>query len=61
MNFADWIGFEAGRITSMGLKVPEEHRADYIRVQIEAALRKAFAHGRDGLTDQPRATWRNSN
>lgn len=45
MDFAEWIKFEAGRIVSMGLAVPEEHRADYMRIQIECALRKTFAHG----------------
>jgi hypothetical protein len=57
MTFADWIDFEATRIVSMGLRLPEEHRADYIKVQIQAALKKAFDHGRDGLTetDEPRA------
>jgi hypothetical protein len=41
----------------MGLRLPEEHREDYIKVQILAALKKAFGHGRDGLTetDEPRA------
>jgi hypothetical protein len=59
MDFSEWIKFEAGRIVSVGFAVPEEHRADYMRIQIEAALRKAFAHGRDGLTetDPPRAIW----
>jgi hypothetical protein len=51
MTFADWIDFEATRIVSMGLRLPEEHRADYIKVQIQAALKKAFGHGRDGLTE----------
>ena len=51
MTFADWMEFEATRIVSMGLRLPEEHRADYIKVQIQAALMKAFAHGRDGLTE----------
>jgi hypothetical protein len=57
MDFSDWIKFEAERIIRMGSLTSEEHRADYMRVQIEAALRKAFAHGRDGLTetDPPRA------
>ena len=57
MTFADWIDFEAARIVSMGLRLQEEHRADYIKVQIQAALKKAFGHGRDGLTetDEPRA------
>jgi hypothetical protein len=59
MDFSEWTRFEAGRIVSMGLAAPEEHQADYMRIQIECALRKAFAHGRDGLTeaDPPRAIW----
>jgi hypothetical protein len=63
MNFAEWVEFEAGRIVGKGLRLSEEQRADYIRVQIVGALRKAFAHGQDGLTeiDQPRAVSRNSN
>jgi hypothetical protein len=53
----EWIDFEATRIVSMGLRVPPEHQADYMRVQIVAVLRKALAHGRDGLSDNdaPRA------
>jgi hypothetical protein len=59
MNFAEWINFEAARIVRMGLLAPEEHRADYMKVQIQAALKKAYDHGRDGLaeTDAPRAIW----
>lgn len=47
------------RIVSMGLRLAEEHRADYIKIQIEVALKKAFDHGKDGLTetDEPRAVW----
>jgi hypothetical protein len=57
MDFSEWIKFEACRIVSMGLAAPEEHRADYMLIQIKSALRKAFAHGRDGLTEvePPRA------
>jgi hypothetical protein len=51
MTFAEWIDFEATRIVSMGLRLPEEHRADYIKIQIQAALKKAFHHGQDGLTE----------
>ena len=59
MGFSEWVTFEARRIVSLGLAAPEEHRADFMRIQIEAALRKAFAHARDGLTetDPPRALW----
>jgi hypothetical protein len=45
MHLSEWIEFEAERIVHMGSLVPTEHRSDYVRVQIEAALRKAFAHG----------------
>ncbi len=57
MKFAEWIDFEAERIVRMGSLTPEEHRTDYMIVQIQAALKKAFAHGKDGLTeeDEPRA------
>jgi len=57
MKFAEWIDFEAGRIMRMGSLTPEQHRTGYMIVQIQAALKKAFAHGKDGLTenDEPRA------
>jgi hypothetical protein len=57
MTFAEWVPFEANRIVELGLAVSNEHRADYMRVQIEAALRKVAAHFRDGLgsDDPPRA------
>jgi hypothetical protein len=48
MTFAEWINFEAERIVHMGALVAEENRADYMVVQIQAALKKAYAHGRDG-------------
>jgi hypothetical protein len=60
MNFREWIDFEAERIVRMGMLAPADHREDYMKVQIQAALRKAFAHGRDGLAeaDEPRALWK---
>lgn len=59
MDFSEWMKFEAARIVSMGLAASEEHRVDYMRLQIEGALHKAFAHGRDGFTDAdaPRPIW----
>jgi hypothetical protein len=59
MNFAEWIEFEAQRIVSFGLLTTEEHRADYMMVQIQAALEKAYAHGRHRLSerDAPRTFW----
>ena len=63
MNFSEWIEFEARRIVSRGLPLPEEQRSDYIRIQIQGALWKAFHHGHDGLTetDPPRAVRKISN
>lgn len=29
----------------MGLSAPEEHRADYLRLQITLAIRQAHRHG----------------
>jgi hypothetical protein len=49
MTFTEWINFEADRIVAMGLRLAPEHQADYMRVQIVGALRKALAHGRDAL------------
>ncbi len=51
LTFSDWIEFEARRIVSMGLKVPEEDRAIYMYIQIRAALLKARSLGRRGLQD----------
>jgi hypothetical protein len=52
LTFAEWREFESQRIASIGLSVqvhtPEAAR-DWIEVQIAAALRVAYAHGRDGL------------
>ena len=36
---------------SKGFRAPEEERAEWIKFQIELALKKALAHGRDGLAD----------
>jgi hypothetical protein len=63
MTFTEWINFEADRIVSMGLRLAPEHQADYMRIQIVAALHKALTHGRDGLSDNdpPRAVRNSSN
>ena len=39
-TFAEWISYENERIVRVGLAAPDEHRADYMRVQIEAAFAK---------------------
>jgi hypothetical protein len=56
MNFKEWMAHEASRIVSLGFNAPEDKRAEWMAFQIELALKKALAHGRDGLTemDEPR-------
>jgi hypothetical protein len=63
LTFSEWMNVEADRIVSLGLRVPPEHQAASMRVQIVTALQKALAHGRDGLRDEDphRAVWENSN
>ena len=51
LTFSAWIEFEARRIVGLGLKVQEEHRADYMFIQIRAALLRAQKLGRQGLRD----------
>lgn len=60
LNFREWVDFESDRIVRMGLQASEDHRADYMIAQIQAALMKAFLHGADGLSDvdPPRPTAR---
>jgi hypothetical protein len=50
-TYAEWVKHTVDKIVSLGLAAPEEHRADYLRVQIEAAIRKSLRHGRSGRSD----------
>lgn len=56
MRGEDWSYAERreqtiNKIVTMGLAVPEEHRADYLRVQIGSALAQSLRHGRSGRED----------
>ncbi len=51
LTFAEWIDFEANNIVYKVLRAPKEHRADYMYIQIQAALLKAKKLGRQGLGD----------
>ena len=39
MNFAERIDFEAERIVRMGVSIPDGYGADYVMIQIKAALK----------------------
>ena len=59
MSFDEWIDFESRRIVRLQRDLEEDIGYEYAEIQIAAALEKAFAHGRDGLSlrDEPRATY----
>lgn len=50
-TFEEWEKATVGKIVGTSLDAPEEHRADYLRVQIRLAIRQALRHGRSGRTD----------
>jgi hypothetical protein len=49
--YNEWEDATVERIVAMGLSAPNEHRADFLRVQIRLAIRQALRHGRSGLSD----------
>jgi hypothetical protein len=50
-TFKEWQAETVNKIVTQGLSASEEHREDYLRVQIEAAIRQALRHGRSGRSD----------
>jgi len=50
-TYVEWEENTVDKIVTMGLSAPEEHRADYLRVQIKAAVRQALRHGRSGRSE----------
>lgn len=47
-TFEEWEDATVDKIVDMGLAAPEEHRADYLRIQIRLAIQQALRHGRSG-------------
>ena len=50
-TFNEWKENTLRKIVVMGLTAPEEHRADYLYVQIGLAIDQAVRHGRAGAGD----------
>lgn len=50
-TYNEWATNTVEKIVIMGLVVPEEHRAAWLRLQIGMAIQKALRHGRSGLGD----------
>lgn len=55
-TYKEWAHQTVEKIVTLGLAAPEEHRADYLRVQIAAAIGKALRHGRSGRSDDDPVT-----
>jgi hypothetical protein len=50
-TFNEWVEATVHKIATMGVAAPEEHRADYLNVQIRSAILQALRHGRSGRGD----------
>lgn len=50
-TYAEWEVNTIDKIVKVGLSAPEEHREDYLRCQIKAAVRQARRHGQAGLSE----------
>lgn len=50
-TYAEWEANTIDKIVKGSLSAPEEHREDYLRCQIEAAVRQALRHGQAGLSE----------
>ncbi len=50
-TYSEWLGNTVEKIVTNGLSAPEEHKADYLRVQIKLAIEQSLRHGRSGRSD----------
>jgi len=50
-TFNEWTRHTVEKIVTLGLAASEDDKADYLRVQIKAAIQQALRHGRSGLGD----------
>ena len=53
-TYQQWEDATVEKIATLGAAAPEEHRVDYLRVQVRVAVRQALRHGRSGCAeDEP--------
>lgn len=50
-TFAEWRAHRVERFVFLALSTPEEHRADYMRVQAKSLVDDALRFSRAGLQD----------
>jgi hypothetical protein len=51
LTFAEWRKHRVERFVGLALSAPEEHRADYMRVQAKSLVDDALKFSRAGLQD----------
>jgi hypothetical protein len=51
LTFAEWRNRRVERFVELALTAPEEHRADYMRVQAKSLVDDALRFSRAGLQD----------
>jgi hypothetical protein len=51
-TYAEWLEQTVEKIAVLGSAAPAEHREDWLRVQVRAALGQALRHGRSGRGDE---------
>ena len=50
-TYLQWEDATVEKVAALGAATPEQHRADYLRVQVRSAIRQALRHGRSGRGD----------
>jgi hypothetical protein len=50
-TYDEWAANTVEKIVTMGLALPDEHRADWLRLQIGLAIKHSLRHGRSGRAD----------
>jgi hypothetical protein len=58
LTFAEWRNHRVERFVALALTAPEEHRADYMRVQAKSLVDDALMFSRAGVQDHdPMPVW----
>ncbi|RZF63495.1 hypothetical protein EWE75_15770 [Sphingomonas populi] len=50
-TYDEWAMNTVEKIVTLGLALPDDHRADWLRLQIGLAINHSLRHGRSGRGD----------
>ncbi|RZF60541.1 hypothetical protein EWE75_22580 [Sphingomonas populi] len=50
-TYDEWAANTVEKIATLGFALPDEHRADWLRLQIGLAISHSLRHGRSGRGD----------